>query len=57
MSAVGTDGFRGHGREDGHYAPGDRDKARTLLGEAIEMYEQIGMPKHLEMAEGLLRPM
>ena len=27
-------------------APGDRDKARTLLGEAIEMYQQIGMPRH-----------
>ena len=35
--------------------PGDRDRARTLLGEAIEMYRQIGMPKHLEMAEALLR--
>ena len=31
--------------------PGDRDKARTLLGEATEMYRTIGMPKHLEMAE------
>ena len=30
-------------------APGDRDKARTLLGEATEMYQTIGMPKHLEM--------
>ena len=35
-------------------APGDCDKARTLLGEAIEMYRTIGMPKHLEMAESLL---
>ena len=32
-------------------APGDRDKARTLLGEAVEMYQTIGMPQHLEMAE------
>ncbi len=32
-------------------APGDRDKARTLLGEATEMYRTIGMPKHLEMTE------
>ena len=32
-------------------APGDRDKARTLLGEATEMYQTIGMPKHLEMVE------
>ena len=35
-------------------AAGDRDKARTLLGEAIEMYRTIGMPKHLEMAERML---
>ena len=32
-------------------ASGDRDKARTLLGEATEMYRTIGMPKHLEMVE------
>ena len=32
-------------------APGDCDKARTLLGEAIERYRTIGMPKHLEMVE------
>ncbi len=36
-------------------APGDRDKARTLLGEATEMYRTIGMPKHLEMVEGMLK--
>ena len=36
-------------------APGDRDKAFRLLTEAIAMYRQIGMPKHLEMAEALLR--
>jgi len=35
-------------------APGDRDKARELLTEAIAMYGQIGMPKHVEMAEALL---
>ena len=35
-------------------APGDRDKARTLLGEAVEMYRMIGMPKHLEMAERMV---
>ena len=34
--------------------PGDREKARELLAEAIAMYRQIGMPKHLEMAETLL---
>ena len=36
-------------------AAGDRDKARTLLGEAIEMYQAIGMPKHLEMTERMLK--
>ena len=35
-------------------APGDRERARTLLGEAIEMYRTIGMPKHLEIAERML---
>jgi tetratricopeptide (TPR) repeat protein len=35
-------------------APGDREKARTLLEEAIEMYRRIGMPKHIEIAEALL---
>jgi hypothetical protein len=35
-------------------APGDRDKAFRLLTEAIAMYRQIGMPKHVEMAEALL---
>jgi tetratricopeptide (TPR) repeat protein len=35
--------------------PGDRDQARTLLGEAIAMYRQIGMPKHVEIAEALLQ--
>jgi class 3 adenylate cyclase/tetratricopeptide (TPR) repeat protein len=34
--------------------PGDRDKARELLTEAIAMYRGIGMPKHIEMAERLL---
>ena len=32
-------------------ATGDRDKARALLGEAVEMYQAIGMPWHLEKAE------
>ena len=32
-------------------ASGDRDKARTLLGEATAMYRTIGMPTHLEMVE------
>lgn len=35
-------------------APGDRDKARQLLTEAVAMYKKIGMPKHIEMAEALL---
>ena len=36
-------------------ASGDRDKAGTLLGEAVEMYGVIGMPRHLEMAKDVLR--
>ena len=36
-------------------APGDREHARQLLIEAIEMYRRIGMPKHVEMAERMLR--
>jgi tetratricopeptide (TPR) repeat protein len=35
--------------------PGDRDKARELLTEAVAMYRQMGMPKHVEMAERMLR--
>ena len=35
-------------------ADGDRVKARTLLGEAIEMYHTIGMPKHVEMAQQMI---
>jgi tetratricopeptide (TPR) repeat protein len=35
--------------------PGDREKARELLTEAIAMYRGIGMPKHVEMAETMLR--
>ncbi|MEE8347443.1 MAG: AAA family ATPase, partial [Dehalococcoidia bacterium] len=34
--------------------PGDRDRARELLTEAIAMYRRIGMPKHVEMAEAML---
>ncbi len=36
-------------------ALGDRDKAFRLLTEAVAMYTKIGMPKHVEMAEELLR--
>jgi tetratricopeptide (TPR) repeat protein len=34
-------------------SPGDRDKTRQLLDEAIDGYRSIGMPLHLEMAEEL----
>ncbi|MDP7340698.1 MAG: hypothetical protein QGI10_14370 [Vicinamibacterales bacterium] len=33
---------------------GDKDKARTLLDEAIEMYGTLGMPRHHDMAKGML---
>ena len=36
-------------------APGDHDTARTQLGEAVEMYQQIGMPRHLDMAREMLK--
>ena len=35
-------------------APGDRAKAQMLLGEALETYTRIGMPRHIEMAQALL---
>jgi tetratricopeptide (TPR) repeat protein len=35
-------------------APGDREKAQTLLAEALESYTQIGMPRHIEMTQALL---
>jgi tetratricopeptide (TPR) repeat protein len=35
-------------------APGDREKAQTLLSEALESYERIGMPRHVEMTQTLL---
>jgi hypothetical protein len=35
-------------------APGDREKAQTLLDEALESYTQIGMPRHIEMTQALL---
>jgi hypothetical protein len=31
-------------------ARGDKKKARTLLGEALETYTLIGMPRHCELA-------
>ena len=36
-------------------AAGDRAKAQTLLGEATQMYQTIGMPKHVEMAAELAK--
>ena len=35
-------------------APGDREKAQTLLRGALESYTQIGMPRHIEMTWALL---
>jgi hypothetical protein len=35
-------------------ARGDRAKARQLLGEALESYTSIGMPRHIEIARNLL---
>ncbi|MDH3423993.1 MAG: hypothetical protein OEN00_13455, partial [Gemmatimonadota bacterium] len=34
--------------------PGDRERATELLNEAIPMFAEIGMPRHKEMAEGML---
>jgi hypothetical protein len=33
---------------------GDREKARRLLGEALESYGRIGMPRHIEVIRALL---
>jgi tetratricopeptide (TPR) repeat protein len=35
--------------------PGDRERARQLLTEAIAMYRQIGMPRHLQMTDELAK--
>jgi hypothetical protein len=35
-------------------APGDLEKAQTLLSEALESYQRIGMPRHVEMTQALL---
>jgi hypothetical protein len=35
-------------------AKGDRAKARQLLGEALETYTSIGMPRHIAMTQTLL---
>jgi len=36
-------------------ARGDREKAQTLLGEALETYLHIGMPRHIEMTQALAK--
>ena len=35
-------------------APGDRAKARNMLGEALEGYGQMGMPRHVAIVKALL---
>ena len=35
-------------------APGDRVKAQTLLREALESYQRIGMPRHVDLTQNLL---
>jgi hypothetical protein len=35
-------------------APGDSEKAQTLLGEAFETYTRIGMPRHVEITTTLM---
>jgi hypothetical protein len=36
-------------------APGDHERAREMLEEASERYGGIGMPRHIEMVEALLK--
>ena len=36
-------------------ASGDRERARALLTEARAAYEEIGMPKHVEMTDALVK--
>jgi tetratricopeptide (TPR) repeat protein len=35
-------------------ARGDRQKAQTLLREALESYQRIGMPRHVDLTQTLL---
>jgi tetratricopeptide (TPR) repeat protein len=35
-------------------AAGNRNQAQTLLNQALEIYTQIGMPRHLDMTQALL---
>ncbi len=39
----------------GRNGPGDRERAVEVLGEAIDRYRDLGMPKHAERAEGMLQ--
>ena len=34
--------------------PGDRDEATRMATEAVDLYRRMGMPRHLELAAGLL---
>jgi hypothetical protein len=36
-------------------APGDRPRAKRLLREALESYSSVGMPRHVEMTQTLLK--
>ena len=35
-------------------AAGDREKAQSLLGEALDSYARIGMLRHIELTQALL---
>lgn len=35
-------------------APGDHERARTLVGEALDLYTRIGMRRHTELINNLL---
>ena len=37
-----------------HDGPGDHDQARELLGDARGIYDEIGMPIHVKIANELL---
>ena len=36
-------------------APGDRERAQSLLHKALKSYTQIGMPRHIEIAKALMQ--
>ena len=36
-------------------APGDSGRAHTLLDLALESYRRIGMPRHIDLAQALLK--